>query len=127
MSSSRTQNLIRSTKFNINNCNSLKRLTAIAYTLCQAQLIMITKEFNITGHDANTLPQECIGKNESGWEISGEIHEDYYYWVNDFEAIHLTYGKVWGNFEDKVFADTEEGYNHFIENHPPESWDYWDI
>jgi hypothetical protein len=34
---------------------------------------------------------------------------------------------VWGNFEDTVFADSEEGYNHFIENHPPESWDYWDI
>ena len=34
MSSSQTQNLIRSTKFNINNCNSLKRLMAIAYTLC---------------------------------------------------------------------------------------------
>jgi len=26
--------LIRSRKFNINNCNSLKRLTTIAYTLC---------------------------------------------------------------------------------------------
>ena len=40
MSSSRIQNLISITKFNINNCNSLKRLTAIAYTLCQAQLFM---------------------------------------------------------------------------------------
>ena len=40
MSSSRTQNLIKSRKFNINNCNSLKCLTAIAYTLCQAQFIM---------------------------------------------------------------------------------------
>ena len=40
MSSSRTINLIRSTNININNCNSLKRLTAIAYTLCQAQLFM---------------------------------------------------------------------------------------
>lgn len=40
MSSSRTQNLIRMINFNINNCNSLKRLTAIAYTLCQAQLFM---------------------------------------------------------------------------------------
>ena len=83
------------TKLNINNCNSLKRLTAIAYTLCKAQLIMITREFNITGHDANTLPPECIGKNESGWEITGEIHEDYYEWVNDFEATHSQYGKVW--------------------------------
>ena len=66
-------------------------------------------------------------KNESGWEISGEIQEDFCQWVNDFEATHPTFGKVWGNFEDKVFADSEEGYNHFIENHPPESWDYWGI
>ena len=40
MSSSRTQTLVRMTKFNINNCNSLKRLTATAHTLCQAQFIM---------------------------------------------------------------------------------------
>ena len=40
MSSSRTLTLIRSRKFNINNCNSLKNLTAIAYTHCQVQLIM---------------------------------------------------------------------------------------
>jgi hypothetical protein len=33
MSSSRTLNFIRSKKININNRNSLKRLTAIAYTL----------------------------------------------------------------------------------------------
>ena len=41
MSSSRTQNIIRSRKLNIKNCNSLKYLTTIAYTLCQAQLFMI--------------------------------------------------------------------------------------
>ena len=40
MSSSRTQNIIRSRNLNIKNCNSLKYLTAIAYTLCQAQLFM---------------------------------------------------------------------------------------
>ncbi len=40
MSSSRTQNTIRNRKLIINNRNSLKRLTAIAYTLCQAQFIM---------------------------------------------------------------------------------------
>ena len=34
MSSVRTLNLIRSTKLNINNCNNLKSLTVIAYTLC---------------------------------------------------------------------------------------------
>ena len=40
MSSSRTQDFIRIRKFYINNCNSLKRLTDIAYTHRWAQLIM---------------------------------------------------------------------------------------
>ena len=31
-------------KFNINNCNSLERLTAIAYTLCQATFTMTKKQ-----------------------------------------------------------------------------------
>lgn len=88
---------------------------------------MFKIKFNITGHQAHTLSPVDIGENDSGWVISGEIHEDYYQWVNDFEAVHPVYGKVWGNFELEVYADTEEGYNHFIENHPPEEWDYWDI
>lgn len=88
---------------------------------------MIIKTFENRGSNAYTLRPEYIGVNESGWEISGKIHEDYYEWVNDFEAIHPVFGKVWGNFEDKVFADSEEGYNHFFENHKPINWDYWDI
>ena len=84
-------------------------------------------EFNIDGHDANTLDPSCIGDNESGWKVVGEIHEDYYEWVNQFEATHEKYGKVWGDFEDIVYADSKEGYENFIKNHEPESWDYWDI
>jgi hypothetical protein len=88
---------------------------------------MYVEEFNIEGHDANTLPTDCVGDNESGWKIKGEIHEDYYEWVNDFEAEHPKYGRVWGNFETEVNADSEEGYRNFIKSHPPEAWDYWDI
>ena len=44
-----TQTLIKSIKLNINNCNSLKRLTAIAYTLCQTQFIMKNLEWLIGG------------------------------------------------------------------------------
>lgn len=62
-----------------------------------------------------------------GWTVSGRIHEDYFYWVNDFEAHHPLYGKVWGNFEDEVFADNELGYHHFVKHHPFHVWDYWDI
>jgi len=65
--------------------------------------------------------------HESGWTITGELEEDYFVWVNDFHATHPTYGRVWGNFETEVFADSEEGYQHFWANHEPESWDYGDI
>lgn len=78
-------------------------------------------------NSAFTLMPDQIGTHESGWTITGKIHEDYYAWVNDFEAIHPVFGKVWGDFENEVFADSEAGFNHFYENHPPTEWDYGDI
>lgn len=76
-------------------------------------------------HDIET--GEFSFTHESGWTIRGSICEDWYYWVNEFEASHPTFGKVWGNFEDTVYADSEEGFTHFVEHHEPEEWDYWDI
>ena len=85
------------------------------------------KDFVSTYDSALTLSPDELGVNESGWTIEGAVVEDYYEWVNDFEANHPTFGKVWGNFEGEVHADSEEGFAHFFEHHPPESWDYWDI
>ena len=65
--------------------------------------------------------------HSDGWTIKGEVREDYYVWVNEFEAEHPKFGKVWGNFEEKVFADSEEGFNDFFEKHEPNQWDYGDI
>lgn len=79
------------------------------------------------GSPALTLDPDHIGSHPDGWTIEGEIHEDYYEWVNEFKASHPTYGLVWGDFESFVFASSEEAYQHFYQNHPPSSWDYWDI
>lgn len=65
--------------------------------------------------------------HDSGWTISGEVVEDYFYWVNKFEAYHPKYGRVWGDFEESVFADSEEGFQDFYQKHPPEAWCYEDI
>ena len=62
-----------------------------------------------------------------GWLIAGEVIEDYCLWVNEFVAAHPQYGRVWGNFEKVVYADTEEGFRNFYDKHTPEAWDYWDI
>ncbi len=65
--------------------------------------------------------------HSDGWTITGVVSEDYYTWVNDFEASHPVHGKVWGNFEEEVHADSEEGFGHFNTYHAPEAWDYGDI
>ncbi len=90
---------------------------------------MFTKnDFNYQGgHMALTLHPSELGVNESGWSISGQVHEDYYEWVNYFEAVHPVFGRVWGDFEDVVYADSEEAFNDFYKNHEPIHWDYWDI
>lgn len=62
-----------------------------------------------------------------GWTITGEVVQDWICWVNAFEATHPVYGRVWGDFESEVFADSEEGYEAFFAQHTPEEWDPWDI
>lgn len=97
---------------------------------------MITKRYGVdfsSDGGALTLPARSVGKSggwkihTSGWAIAGDIHEDYYKWVNSFSARHSVFGCVWGDFENDVFADSEAAYNHFLDHHYPEAWDYQDI
>ena len=87
---------------------------------------MFKKEFDMDGM-AYTLDPEHIGVNDSGWTIEGEIHEDEFFWVNEFKATHPIYGCVCGNFEKTVYATSEEAYNHFFINHEPQLWEYENI
>lgn len=79
------------------------------------------------GSLAATLWPEDLGTNPSGWTISGEVVKDYFEWVNYFEATHPYFGKVWGDYEDVIYADSKEAFEHFYANHPPNVWDYYDI
>ena len=65
--------------------------------------------------------------HEDGWTITGDIEEEYFFWVNEFSAVHPKYGMVWGNFEKTVYATSKRAFKHFCENHPYESWDYCEI
>lgn len=62
-----------------------------------------------------------------GWAITGAISEDYYVWVNGFEATHPMFGRVEGDFETAVFASSEAAFADFYEKHQPSAWDYYDI
>lgn len=76
---------------------------------------------------ARTLHPSYLGAQPSGWVITGEVQQDYYEWVNYFEARHPTFGWIKGDFEDEVKAKSKKALEHFMEHHPPEEWDYWDI
>ncbi len=105
----------------------------------------IVKRLGVDFHsDANaaapalTLPTSAVSESnvesgihsrthDSGWTIKGEVEEDHHTWVTEFQAEHPEYGKVWGNFEDKVYAVSEKAFQHFFKHHAPEAWDSWDI
>lgn len=76
---------------------------------------------------ARTLWPEDLGDNDSGWRIDGQVMEDYYRWVNEFEANHPEYGYFRGDYERNIEASSKEAYDDFYKNHPPNEWDYWDI
>ena len=102
---------------------------------------MITKKFGVDFFGeggALTLPTECVSNDpyatgtharthDSGWTISGKIHEDHFLGVSEFFAFHLEHGMVHGNFEGVVKAESEEAFAHFWKHHEPEAWDYSDI
>ena len=77
---------------------------------------------------ARTLDPGDLGFHEkSGWTIEGEVHEDYYEWVNEFVATHPFYGKIEGDFESEVTAESQGALDHFLQHHHYSEWDYYDI
>ena len=66
-----------------------------------------------------------------GWVIRGLVTEDYFYWVDYFEAVHPFYGRVWCSDSDSgiigqnitIHADSEDGYKAFCESHSFTRWD----
>ena len=77
---------------------------------------------------ARTLQPEDLGFHaKSGWTIEGDIHEDWYEWVNEFKATHIVYGTIEGDFESEVTCENQEALDHFLANHPFNEWDYYDI
>lgn len=83
-------------------------------------------DFNSSG-GALTLSPSDLGTHSDGWEVSGEVQEDYYEWVNDFTAVNRKLGIVCGNFEVEVYATSEAAFKDFWDNHEPYAWDYMDI
>lgn len=107
--------------------NELNRLNAIELN---AESKPLSKKFGVDFHSAGgalTLRPSDIGEHPSGWVVSGKIKEDWFEWVNEFDAVHPALGRVWGDFESEVFFTSIEAYEDFRKYFNPEDWDYWDI
>ena len=77
--------------------------------------------------DMISIGEKQTRTHPDGWTISGVVSEAFYCWVSEFEATHPIYGRVAGNFEEEVYADSEEGFDNFMEHHAPKAWDYENI
>lgn len=91
-----------------------------------SQAITLTYRY-LLGGECDTSSGKFSKTHDNGWTIKGTVVEDYYRWINEFEATHPKLGKVWGNFESEVFFTSKEGYKDFSEKFPVERWDYRDI
>jgi len=74
--------------------------------------------------DGTSWTGEHTKTHDDGWTITGVVYGDYFIWVNEFTATHPKYGKVWGDFEKEVYADSEEGYQHFYKHHEPDGYNW---
>jgi hypothetical protein len=73
--------------------------------------------------DSNTIHGKIYSRvHGDSWRITGEVIEDHFAWVGYFEAEHPKFGDVWGNFDDKVYADSEDAFKNFYKKHKPYSW-----
>jgi hypothetical protein len=78
---------------------------------------------------ACTLSPNVLSIFIDDWTVTGEVHEDYFEWINEFEATHPKYGWVRGDFEKTVYASSQKAYTEFTshEEYHPKHWDYADI
>ena len=76
---------------------------------------------------ARTLTPYDLGHQDSGWTIEGIVYEDYFEWVNYFEASHPDFGWVKGDYEIELTGKSKKALEHFMSNHPAYEWDYYDI
>src|ERR1700747_840826 len=68
----------------------------------------------------NQIGEFITKTNESGWTIKAKIQRDYYEWINYFEAEHETYGKLYGDYSNIIYAKSKEAFEHFHTHHYPE-------
>jgi hypothetical protein len=61
-----------------------------------------------------------------GWTIEGQIHNDWYSWVVDFEAVHPVHGTI-QRVGNTIVGPSKEVVDKFLADHRLEEFDYWDI
>lgn len=83
-------------------------------------------DYDSFGSLARTLDPDFLGTHHE-WTVKGLVMEDYFEWVNYFEATHPKFGFVAGNYESEIISSSKEAYLDFCKYFPFAEWDYWDI
>jgi len=76
---------------------------------------------------ARTLEPSPGFDESTGWTVIGEVHEDYYKWINDFEAYKGKECYVKGDFENIIETSSLKALDVFLSHYTVNEWDYYDI
>ncbi|EKU98024.1 hypothetical protein Lepto7375DRAFT_7283 [Leptolyngbya sp. PCC 7375] len=69
------------------------------------------------------LPARYLGENSSGWVVYGYLENDGEEdMLLNFCAFHSEYGAVFGDYSYKIYASSDEAFNHFYHHHGTEDW-----
>lgn len=98
----------------------------------RSKFVDFNKKGRKIGSIAFTLSPYILDKqNKNDWFFKAKIQEDYYQWINFFEASHSKYGKIFGDFEIGIHypKENKEALNNFLEKtfQYLNLWDYMDI
>jgi hypothetical protein len=89
------------------------------------------KEWEYGTSPAITLNPMCLSDRfQTGWTLRADINDESgFSWINEFEATHPEYGKVYGDLEKSLYYNSEEGLKNFVKTYKVciEFWDYKDI
>lgn len=75
------------------------------------------------------FPKHTLTKqHRSGWTISAKLVNDgsCLTHIREFTARHKTFGKIHGDYGNRVFAESKTALENFMKCHPPEQYDTFD-
>lgn len=104
------------------------------FEICRLRELTFDSKGKVEKPNAFTFSPLILNKeNDHQWIFNAEVQEDYYEWINGFEAIHPKFGKVCGNLEKHIKFEKNQNEEELLIDFIKQNlkfmlvWNYLDI